>query len=66
MEAQPGERHEVAVVRVDLRPGPPPSFVIVVREVGREASQDRLLGTATSPERVCVILREWLQGMTDG
>lgn len=66
MEAQPGERHEVAVVRVDLRAGPPSSFMIVVLEVVRGASQYRQLGTATSPERVCEILREWLQGMTDG
>lgn len=60
----PGERRRVAVLRVDVRGEPMAGLMIVLLEIDRHAARDRLLGTATTPERACQIVRDWLYEMT--
>ncbi|GAA3938312.1 hypothetical protein [Actinoplanes auranticolor] len=63
---QPREQHRVAVLRVDVRGSPPRDLIVMVVEVGRRRGDDRVLGTASTPERVAEILRDWLEALTAG
>jgi hypothetical protein len=50
----------VAVVRVELRGPDPGELLVTVLEVGRNASGDRVLGTASDPDAACELLHRWL------
>jgi hypothetical protein len=62
-----GARHDVAVVRVEVRDGDGTQLIIELLEVGRDRDADRLLGRATSVVDACRVLRDWLVGLrSDG
>lgn len=49
-------RHEVAVVRVEVRDAAGAQLLIEVLELGREPARDRLLGRATNAADACRLL----------
>ena len=55
-----GVRHEVAVVRVEVRATGNTQLLIELLEVGRESGQDRLLGRATNAAEAGRLLEDWL------
>jgi hypothetical protein len=58
-------RHKVAIVRVEIPDAQSPEFLIEILEVGSRPGSDRLLGRATNPVGVCLILQEWLAALAD-
>jgi hypothetical protein len=59
-------RHEVAVVRVEVRNADEAQLLIEVLEVGREPTRDRLLGRTTNAADACRLLERWLDGLGIG
>jgi len=60
-----GERHEVAVVRVEVCGSNADELLIELLEVGREHLSDRLLGRATNADDACRVLDAWLRDLSD-
>ena len=59
MESPTDTRHEVVVVRVEVRDNNDTTLLIELLEVGRERAGDRLLGRTTSPATACQVLERW-------
>lgn len=59
------DRHRVAVIRVEVREPPERGLLIELLEVGRDRDADLLLGSATSADQLCTILRGWLAHLTE-
>jgi hypothetical protein len=55
-----GDRHAVAVVRVEVRNGTSDELLIELTEVGQE--RDRLLRRAARAADACPVLEAWLPG----
>lgn len=58
-----GARHGVAVVRVEVPDSWSPEMIIEIVEVGPRPGTDRLLGRATTPDGVCLLLQQWLMAL---
>ncbi|GLZ16292.1 hypothetical protein Acsp04_65270 [Actinomadura sp. NBRC 104425] len=58
-------RHEVAVIRVEIRATNNTHLLIELLEVGRTPNRDRLLGRTTDPTEACRLLENWLATLTD-
>jgi hypothetical protein len=60
-----GARHEVAVVRVEVRDQVSPSNLLIeLLEVGRGPGSDRVLGRTTNVDDASRLLRDWLLELT--
>ena len=59
------ERHEVAVIRVDVSIEGATEVFIELLEVGRVGRNDQLLGWATSPAGACQVIERWLRELID-
>jgi hypothetical protein len=55
-----GARHEVAIVRVEVREANGSELLIELLEVGHRPYSDRLLGRATNAVDACQLLQDWL------
>jgi hypothetical protein len=56
-------RHQVAIVRVEIRDARTRGLLIELLEVGRERGRDRPLGWATNALDACRVLEDWLQDL---
>jgi hypothetical protein len=59
-------RHQVAVVRVEVRDADNVRLRIELLEVGHDRGRDRLLGRATNAADACRMLDNWLRALAAG
>jgi hypothetical protein len=56
-----GERHRVAVIRVEVIDQSVPGLLIALLDVGRAPGTDRLLGWATTAAGLGRVIEDWLR-----
>jgi hypothetical protein len=59
-----GERHRIAVIRVEVLDQSAPGLLIELLEVGRDPGADRLLVSATTAAGLGRVIEDWLRELS--